>query len=78
MRPLTRTDFLPGADESARRVQAATALFGEAPRGVLTGAVAPRHARQRVSLTQAELKLLDQASLFSSEEVPVPNDAGLL
>ena len=64
LRTLSRSDFLPGADEAAqKRVQAAVALFGELPRAVFTGAEAPRHTRRRVKLTDAELRLLEQASL---------------
>ena len=47
LRPLSRNDFLAGADEAARkRVMAAVALFGEVPRMVFTGAYAPRHTRR--------------------------------
>ncbi len=64
MLPLGRRDFLPGADEAARqRVLAAVALFGEVPRGVFTGAEAPRHSQRRTTPTAAELRLLQQASL---------------
>jgi integrating conjugative element protein (TIGR03761 family) len=48
MLPLSRRDFLPGADEAARqRVRAAVALFGEVPRKVFTGEEAPRHSQRR-------------------------------
>jgi integrating conjugative element protein (TIGR03761 family) len=64
LRPLTRSDFLPGADEAARqRVRAAVALFGEVPRRVFTGVEAPRHSRRRVKPTPAERRLLEEASL---------------
>ena len=50
MLPLSRRDFLPGADEAARqRVRAAVALFGELPRKVFTGEEAPRHSQRRVT-----------------------------
>jgi hypothetical protein len=78
MRPLTRNDFLPGADEAARkRVRAAMALFGEVPREIFTGAEAPRHTRRRGRLSDAELKLLQQASLGADAE-SVPSEAALL
>ena len=73
LRQLSRSDFLPSADENARlRVQAAVALFGEVPRPVFTGANAPRHSRRRVKLTDAELRLLEQASLSADLESPEP------
>lgn len=69
LRQLSRSDFLPGADEEAgKRVKAAVALFGELPRKVFTGMEAPRHTRRRVKLTEAELRLLEQASLSVAEE----------
>ena len=64
MLPLSRRDFLPGADEVARqRVRAAVALFGEVPRKVFTGEDAPRHSQRRITPTAAELRLMQQVSL---------------
>ena len=69
LRQLSRSDFLPGADEAAqRRVRAVVALFGEVPRKIFTGAVAPRHTRRRVKLSEAELRLLEEASLTAVED----------
>ena len=74
LRPLSRNDFLPGADESARkRVRAAVALFGEVPRKVFTGVDAPRHSQRRVKLSEAELRLLEQVSLIAAEEQQQPD-----
>ena len=71
LRQLSRSDFLPGADEFAhQRVRAVVALFGEVPRKVFTGAVAPRHTRRRGKLSEAELRLLEQASLTAVEDSP--------
>ena len=71
LRPLSRSDFLPAADELAhQRVRAVVALFGEVPRKVFTGAQAPRHTRRRVKLSEAELRLLEQASLTAAEDSP--------
>jgi integrating conjugative element protein (TIGR03761 family) len=71
LRPLSRSDFLPAADELAQqRVRAVVALFGEVPRKVFTGAQAPRHTRRRVKLSEAELRLLEQASLTAAEDMP--------
>ncbi|MBE0623476.1 MAG: TIGR03761 family integrating conjugative element protein [Burkholderiales bacterium] len=67
LRQLSRSDFLPGADELARaRVRAAVALFGELPRSIFTGAEAPRHTRRSLKLTDAELQLLEQATLSAA------------
>lgn len=71
LRQLSRSDFLPGADEIAhQRVRAVVVLFGEVPRKVFTGAQAPRHTRRRVKLSEAELRLLEQASLTAAEDSP--------
>lgn len=78
LRLLSRSDFLPGAEALAQqRVRAMVALFGEVPRKVFTGAVAPRHTRRRVKLSEAELRLLEQASLTVAEE-PSQADTELL
>ncbi|MBE0625802.1 MAG: TIGR03761 family integrating conjugative element protein [Burkholderiales bacterium] len=74
LRQLSRSDFLPGADELAHmRVRAAVALFGEVPRKVFTGVEAPRHTRRRVQLSDAELRLLEQASLTAAGDSPQPD-----
>ncbi len=74
LRQLSRSDFLPGADDTARhRVRIAIALFGEVPRKVFTGVEAPRHTRRRVKLTDAELRLLEQASLTAAEDQRQPD-----
>jgi len=78
LRALSRNDFLLAADRMARlRVRAALILFGELPRSVFTGAQAPRHTRRRVKLSDAELRLLEQASLTAAE-VPQQPDTELL
>ncbi len=78
LRPLSRSDFLPGAAEAARqRVRAAVALFGEVPRKVFTGAEAPRHSQRRVMLTEPELRLLEAASLTAADD-PAPATSDLL
>ena len=74
LRQLSRADFLPSADATARqRVRAVVALFGEVPRKVFTAAEVPRHTRRRVKLTEAELRLLEQASLTAGEVPPQPD-----
>ena len=72
MLPLSRSDFLPGADDLARqRMRIAVTLFGEVPRAVFTGDDAPRHSQRRITPTAAELRLLRQASL-SIDAQPEP------
>jgi hypothetical protein len=79
MLPLTRRDFLPGADELGRlRVQAAVALFGEVPMAVFTGEEAPRHTQRRVTPTPAELLLMREASLGASRDLLAPAEVQLL
>jgi integrating conjugative element protein (TIGR03761 family) len=79
MLPLSRADFLPGADEAARlRVQAAVSLFGELPRSVFTGEEAPRHTQRRITPTAAELRLLREASLSPMAEPSAPVEGHLL
>jgi integrating conjugative element protein (TIGR03761 family) len=76
MLPLSRRDFLPGADDAARqRVRAAVALFGEVPRKVFTGEETPRHSQRRITPTAAELRLMQQASLNVDEDGSAPQPA---
>jgi integrating conjugative element protein (TIGR03761 family) len=78
MLPLSRRDFLPGADDAARqRTRAAVALFGEVPRKVFTGEEAPRHSQRRIVPTAAELRLMQQVSL-TADAGPEPPAAGHL
>jgi integrating conjugative element protein (TIGR03761 family) len=59
LRLLSRSDFLPGASEEARkRVEAAVGIFGEVPQAVFTGVVRPRHSRRRADVSEAEMRLL--------------------
>jgi hypothetical protein len=71
LQPLSRADWLPGANELAgQRVRAVIAIFGEAPRAVFSGAETPRHSRRRVNLSAEELRLLETIALS-----PVSTDA---
>ncbi len=59
LRQLSRSDFLPGAnDEARKRVEAAVGIFGEVPQPIFTGEVRPRHSRRRVDVSEAEMRLL--------------------
>lgn len=64
LRTMSRSDWLPTADEQAqKRVQAAVAIFGELPRDVFNGEVTPRHSRRKLDLSAEELRLLDEVPL---------------
>jgi hypothetical protein len=43
-------------------VKAVTGIFGEVPKAVFTGSVAPRHTRRRVNLSEQELALLQKVA----------------
>ena len=63
LRELSRSDWLPGADgEAGKRVKAVTGIFGEVPKAVFTGTMAPRHTRRRVNLSEQELALLQRVA----------------
>jgi integrating conjugative element protein (TIGR03761 family) len=68
LRTMSRSDWLPTADDLAKkRVQAAVEIFGELPREVFSGAVAPRHSRRRLDLSPSELRLLEEVPLAGAE-----------
>ena len=59
LRQLSRADWLPTADETARlRIAGAIALMGEIPRAVFDGSKAPRYTKRRIALSEQELRLL--------------------
>jgi integrating conjugative element protein (TIGR03761 family) len=59
LRLLSRSDFLPGAsDEARKRVEAASGIFGAVPQQIFTGELRPRHSRRRVDVSEAEMRLL--------------------
>ena len=69
LRPLSRADWLPSADEEAKkRVQAAVAIFGELPREIFNGSTSPRHSRRKLDLSAEELRLLDEVPLAGAEQ----------
>lgn len=69
LRNMSRLDWLPTADEAAKkRVQAAVAIFGELPREVFNGATAPRHSRRRLDLSEQELRMLDEVPLAGIDQ----------
>lgn len=64
MRSLSRSDWLPTADDAGKkRVLASVSLFGELPREVFNGLMMPRHSRRRLDLSDEELRLLDEVPL---------------
>lgn len=61
---LTRLDFLPTAEALAqKRVAAVKALFGVVPKAIFMGERQPRHTKRRLSLSEAEYRLLDTVPL---------------
>lgn len=59
MRKLSRSDFLPNADEHARkRAQAASQLFAGIPAQVFDGTLSPEHSRRRARLSDQDRALL--------------------
>ncbi|MGM9489539.1 PFL_4669 family integrating conjugative element protein [Ideonella sp. YS5] len=68
LRQLSRVDWLPTADEQAKkRLRAAVALFGELPRDVFNGDLAPRHSRRQLDVSAEELRLLNEVPLAGDE-----------
>lgn len=64
IRPHSRRDFLPTADEEARkRLQFLVQTLGALPREVVNRTVRPRHSRNRVELKPEELRLLNEVPL---------------
>jgi integrating conjugative element protein (TIGR03761 family) len=77
LRRLSRNDYLPTADDEAKkRVQAAVGVYGEVPRDVFTGKLRPRHSRRRERLSEQELRLLSELSL--SAAAPAVHDSSAL
>ena len=72
MKPLSRADFLPSADEEAKkRVKAAVGIFGECPRDVFNGDKQPRHSRRHVEMSEEEYNLLNTVPLTGEETAAV-------
>ncbi|OYU44418.1 MAG: integrating conjugative element protein [Burkholderiales bacterium PBB4] len=68
LREMTRSDWLPTADQQAKkRVQAAVALFGELPREVFNGQIVPRHSRRQLDVSVEELRLLSEVPLAGAD-----------
>lgn len=64
IRPHSRADFLPGAvPDAKKRIAFLTQTLGALPREVFTGAIRPRHSKNRVRLSEQELRLLDEVPL---------------
>ncbi|MCK0508612.1 PFL_4669 family integrating conjugative element protein [Aromatoleum anaerobium] len=61
--PLSRTDFLPGADAVAqRRVAAVTGIFGPVPSGIYAGHQGSRHSQRRVAISDTEKVMLERVA----------------
>lgn len=78
---LSRSDFLPGADEIAqKRVAAARGIFGDVPQGIFVGEVRPRHSQRRSFVSPEELALLKAvaAGEFAPAEGELGQEEGLV
>lgn len=72
LKGLSRSDFLPTADDLAKkRVIAIVALLGELPREVFAGQIKPKHSRRKSNVSEQEQKLLNEVPL----NVDIPEDA---
>lgn len=72
LKDLSRSDFLPTADElGKKRVIAIVALLGELPREVFAGKVKPKHSKRNVNVSEQEQKLLNEVPLTHD----IPEDA---
>lgn len=79
MRVMSRLDWLPTADEAAKkRVKAAVEIFGTLPREVFNGTVAPRHSRRQLDISPAELALLNNVQLDAEPGIPAAAEASLV
>jgi integrating conjugative element protein (TIGR03761 family) len=68
LQQLSRSDYLPGAPaNSAKRVEAITAIFGPVPPEIFVGRVQPRNSRRRLQLTPQERKLLQDVAVSLAE-----------
>lgn len=70
---LSRRDFLPGADDEARkRVAAITGIFGAVPADIFSGRILPPYTKRRTHITDAERALLDRVGqeLASADALP--------
>ena len=84
--PLSRTDFLPGADTNAqRRVAAVTGIFGSVPPGIYAGQQVSRHSQRRVAISDTEKAMLERVAeelaainQESGAAVDEPTDDGLV
>lgn len=64
LRQLCRADWLTDASaDSKKRVEAVLKLFGEVPRAVFTGQIAPRHSQRRANVSEQEMRLLQEVAL---------------
>jgi len=63
LKSLCRGDWASTDETARKRVQAATALFGELPRDIFAGDRLPRHTKRRVDLSPAERELLQTMPL---------------
>ena len=77
LRDLSRSDFLPGANEAAgKRAQAAVQLFAGIPPQIFEGRKVPAHSRRRSQLTEKERAVLhDIGSTILAEDNAAPGES---
>lgn len=83
LRLLRRSDFLGTGDEPALlRAVAAVKIFGPVPKEVFERKLEPRHSRNKINLSEKELKLLQSADLdmglHDQEELQLLNSPGMV
>lgn len=88
LKALSRSDYLPGAtDEARKRIEAAESIFGHVPDEIFVGTLRPRHTRRRADVSEQEMRLLmevvqqevgDGAHGVSSEEIVIKQEDSLL
>lgn len=79
LRELSRADFLPGANDAARkRAQAAVQLFAGIPAAIFEGRQVPEHSRRRSQLTEKERAVLhDIGSTILAEDNAAPGESAV-
>ena len=76
LKALSRNDFLPIADASARkRTEAAVSLFGPVPQQILLRETVPRHTRQSAQPTEAVLRALQKVVQNRGEDADQAEEA---
>jgi integrating conjugative element protein (TIGR03761 family) len=65
---LSRSDWASDDAEARKRIRVAVECFGECPRDIFTGKLAPRHSRRKGAPTKQELQYLNEVPLTGFED----------